>query len=223
MSPAVVKPVAPQSSPMAFMSDIHGNLRALEAVLAELDREGVHTIFALGDHLLGGDEPLEVWRRLNELGVLMTRGISDTALAQVTPRGVPVENDRERALLARFESTRKSIGDLVTEQLRRLPEQRRVPLVDGRELMMVHGSPRDSTVEMTHDLDDDEMLALIDDDPADVVVCGAAHVPFRRDVADLVIVNVGSVGQAPEGNVAHYTVITPRLDGTEVRQSYAEY
>jgi predicted phosphodiesterase len=126
-------------------------------------------------------------------------------------------------MLARFEQTRKTIGDLVTEQLRRLPEQRRVPLVDGRELVMVHGSPRDSTMEITHDLADDEVLALLDDDPADVIVCGAAHVPFRRDIADVVVVNVGSVGQAPEGNVAHFTVITPRLDGTEVRQSYVEY
>jgi predicted phosphodiesterase len=208
---------------MAFMSDVHGNLPALEAVLAELDREGVHTIYALGDHLLGGEQPLEVWRRLAEVGAQLTRGISDTALAQVSPRSVTAENERERTMLARFEQTRKTIGDLVTEQLRRLPEQRRLPLVDGRELVMVHGSPRDSTMEITHDLADEEVLALLDDDPADVIVCGAAHVPFRRDIADVTVVNVGSVGQAPEGNVAHFTVITPRLDGTEVRQSYVEY
>jgi predicted phosphodiesterase len=208
---------------MAFISDVHGNLPALEAVLTELDREGVHTIYALGDHLLGGEQPLEVWRRLAEVGAQLTRGISDTALASVSPNAITAENDRERTMLARFEQTRKTIGDLVTEQLRRLPEQRRVPLVDGRELVMVHGSPRDSTMEITHDLADDEVLALLDDDPADVIVCGAAHVPFRRDIADVVVVNVGSVGQAPEGNVAHFTVITPRLDGTEVRQSYVEY
>ena len=88
---------------------------------------------------------------------------------------------------------------------------------------MVHGSPMDPTVELTHDLDDDELEGRIDDDPADLIVCGSSHVPFRRDVAEWTILNVGSVGEAPEGRNAHFTILRPRMDGIEVHQDHVAY
>ena len=60
---------------------------------------------------------------------------------------------------------------------------------------------------------DEEISALIGDDPADVIVCGASHVPFDRMVGNVRIINVGTVGEAPGGaNVAHGAWIesTPR-------------
>ena len=72
-------------------------------------------------------------------------------------------------------------------------------------------------------MSDDEMRSLLADDPADIIVCGGSHVPFQRVLEEVHVVNVGSVGAAPEGRVAHYTIITPRMDGTEVLQNYVEY
>jgi predicted phosphodiesterase len=64
----------------------------------------------------------------------------------------------------------------------------------------------------------------VDDDPADIVVCGGSHVAFQRDIDDVVrILGVGSVGAAPEGRIAHYAVLTPRMDGTLVEQTWVEY
>ena len=77
--------------------------------------------------------------------------------------------------------------------------------------------------ELSHDLDDDEIVSLIGDDPADVVVCGSTHVPFQRQVEGILVVNVGSVGQAPEGRVAHFTVISPKVEGPEVEPAWIEY
>ncbi|HJL32668.1 MAG TPA: hypothetical protein RMI62_26505, partial [Polyangiaceae bacterium LLY-WYZ-15_(1-7)] len=54
------------------------------------------------------------------------------------------------------------------------------------------------------------------DDPADVVIVGAAHVPFLRAVDDTRVVGLGSVGEAPEGGVAHFAIIRPRMDGAEI-------
>ena len=88
---------------------------------------------------------------------------------------------------------------------------------------MVHGSPADPSRELGHDLSDDEILALLDDDPADIIVCGATHVPFQRAVAEYHIVNVGSVGAAPEGQVAHYTVLTPRMSSADILQDWVSY
>lgn len=213
----------PASGPIAFLSDVHGNLRALDAVLAELERLDVKRIYVAGDLLLGGDEPLECWHRLQALGAICTRGPSDMALGSVDPGSlVPIDNEqRKQARL--FADTRAAIGDLVAERLRRLPDSQRIPLIDGREVLMVHGSPADASREIGHDLDDDEILALLDDDPADIIICGATHVPFQRAVAEYHIVNVGSVGAAPEGQVAHYTVLTPRMSSADILQDWISY
>ena len=54
----------PEAAPIAFLSDVHGNLTALDVVLAELERLDVKRLYVAGDLLLGGDEPLGVWQRL---------------------------------------------------------------------------------------------------------------------------------------------------------------
>ena len=213
----------PTATPVAFLSDVHGNLAALDAVLAELERLGVKQIYVAGDLLLGGEEPLEVWQRLQALGATCTRGPSDLALAAVDPGSLVPIDDGQRRQARLFAKTRAAIGDLVAERLRRLPQRQRIPLIDGREVLMVHGSPADDDREISHDLSDEEILDLIDDDPADIIVCGATHVPFQRTVDDYHVVNVGSVGAAPEGKVAHYTVLTPRLSGADILQDWVSY
>jgi predicted phosphodiesterase len=211
------------SRPMAFLADVHGNLPALDAVLAELRDAQVAAIYVAGDLLYGGDEPMEVWQRLVEVGAQCTRGLSDTALASVDPDSLSPRDAQETRMAARFADTRRRLGDLVVERLRRLPDTLRVPLMDGRELVVVHGSPVDSEVEITHDMDDDEIAALLGDDPADLVVCGGSHVAFHRMVDGVDVVGVGSVGASPEGRTAHYTVIVPHMSGTEVHQRWIGY
>ena len=107
--------------------------------------------------------------------------------------------------------------------LEKLPATLRIPVLDGTEIVMVHGSPADHATEISHDMGDEEILSLIDGDPADIVICGGSHVPFQRVFEEVRVVNVGSVGQAPEGAVAHYTVITPRMEGTLIEQTWVAY
>lgn len=215
--------IGPASAPMAFLSDIHGNLPALEAVLAELAQRAVVDIYVAGDLLLGGDEPLEVWQRLSRIGAHCVQGVSDAALAAVAAESLRPTTDGERAAAARFGATQRAVGELVLRQLAALPKQLRIPMIDGSEILLVHGSPGDPTTGMGHDLEDSELEHALRGDPADVVVCGSTHVPFMRDLGEVQIVNVGSVGEAPEGHAAHYTVITPRSNGADAVQDYAEY
>ena len=215
--------IAPASAPMAFLADVHGNLAALDAVVDELRRRDVHAIYVAGDLLLGGDHPVEVFKRLQQLDAKCVRGLSDTALVRVRPDSLaPVDAEQvERA--TEFLRTRESIGELTLKYLEKLPEKLRIPLMDGTEILVVHGSPADPTTELTVDMTDEEMTRRIDDDPADIIVCGGSHVPFQRALDEHRVVNVGSVGEAPEGRVAHYTVITPRMDGTLIEQTWVEY
>jgi predicted phosphodiesterase len=130
------------------------------------------------------------------------------------PDSVTPRSEHEKARLDLMRTTREALGELILQRLRKLPTHQRIPLEDGGELLLVHGSPADPGEALTHDMSDDEVNALLGDDPADVVVCGASHVPFDRMVGGVRIVNVGSVGEAPGAgaHIAHATWIesTPR-------------
>lgn len=217
------KPTPPAAKPMAFISDIHGNLEALEAVLAEIERHGVERIYVAGDLVLGGDDPVGVYKRLQAVSAVCTRGLSDHALVSLDPASLRPTNEEEEEKARQFVETRRSLGDLFLERIRRLPWSHRIPMIDGREILMVHGVPGDPNQEITHDMEDDEILSLISDEVADIIVCGASHVPFQAQIGEIAVVNVGSVGAAPEGRVAHYTILTPRMDATEILQSFVTY
>ena len=215
-------PSAALSQQMAFLSDIRGNLPALEAVLAEVARRAITEIYVAGDHILGGPNPQQVWARLVQVNAKMTRGVQDIALFSMDPKRLSPKTEEEKLRAEIFIKTREALGELVIARLRKLPEQIRVPLLDGSELVMQHGSPADPLTEITHDMDEDELIAALGDDPADIVVCGGAYVPFERDVANVHIINVGAVS-IPGLNTAHFVIASPRGDGTLLEQCTAEY
>jgi predicted phosphodiesterase len=203
------------------ISDIHGHVDALSAVLAMAERQAFHKLLVAGDIVFPGPEPLETWRRLMSAGAIMVQGVSDKAIATLDPSELHPTNDHERRQLDRMRAVRADLGDLILERLKRMPTHVRVPLEDGRELLLVHGSPSDPTVELSDDLTDEEMNALIGDDPADVIVCGMSHLPFEREIGDIKVINVGSVGEAPVGGharIAHATWIESSPLGISVKQ-----
>lgn len=211
------------SAPIALLADVHGNLAALNAVLDDLERREIKEIYVAGDLLFGGSEPLAVWKRLVEVKAKCVRGMSDAALAVLDPDRMTPKNEDEQAKFERFLETRRAVGELVLRYLERMPDSLRIPLIDGREIVVVHGSPGDPTIEMSHDMSDEELSLLIAGDPADIVACGGSHVPFQRDLPDVRVIGLGSVGESPEGGVAHYTIITPKLEGTLVEQAWVRY
>jgi predicted phosphodiesterase len=201
------------------ISDIHGYLDALRAVLATAERRSFHKLLVAGDIVFPGPEPLETWRRLTAAGATMVQGLSDRALVTLDPSALRPRSEHERERLDRLRVARENLGELILQRIRRLPTHHRIPLEDGGELLLVHGSPSDPGEPLTFDMSDQEINALLGDDPADVVVCGASHVPFDRMIGGVRIVNVGSVGEAPggdgtsrRGRFAHATWIesTPR-------------
>jgi len=186
------------------LSDIHGHVDALAAVLATAEKRSFHKLLVAGDIVFPGPAPLETWRRLTAAGAVLVQGVSDKALATVDPRDLRAKNDHETRRLDRLRDARSELGELILERLKRLPTHVRIPLEDGGELLLVHGSPADPAEAMSHDMSDEELDALLGDDPADLVVCGMSHVPFDRTVSGVRIVNVGSVGEAPSGGDAAF-------------------
>lgn len=222
--------IVPIETTFAVISDLQGNLAALDAILEELDRRGVYRLLVAGDHLLGtgATQPLEVWRRLNTSGRLtieLARSLADTALAtlpetRLVPRADEDDDEKREAFLA----TRKAVGALVLKALEKLPTLIRVGLADGREVLVVHGAPRDPGLDISHDQDDDEVTELLGGEPADIVVVAGAHIPFQREVRGVRVVGLGAAGE-PLGDepVAHVVLITPRYEGTVVEDAFVPF
>ncbi len=200
------------------VSDIHGHLDALAAVLATAERRSFHKLLVAGDVVFPGPRPLETWRRLTSAGAVMVQGLSDKAVATLDSDELSAKNEHEKSRIARMDAVQEELGELILERLKRLPTHVRIPLEDGGELLLVHGAPADPAEALTHDMTDEEIDALIGDDPADVIVCGMSHVPFDRMIGDIRVINVGSVGEAPGANVAHATWIESRPTGLVVEQ-----
>lgn len=213
------------------VSDIHGNLDALRAVLATAERRSFHKLLVAGDIVFPGAEPLETWRRLTAAGAVMVQGVSDKALATLDPTTLNPRSEHEKLMLDRMKAVRAELGDLVLERIKRLPKHARIPLEDGGDLLLVHGSPAHPDEALTFDMTEEEIDALLGDDCGDVVVCGMSHTPFDRMIGGVRVINVGSIGEAPDGlktplahggsdhpTVAHATWIESTPQGIQVEQ-----
>lgn len=204
------------------ISDIHGHADALDALLQEAEHWGYDQVVVCGDICFPGPAPLRVWKRLVELRALCVQGITDKAIAELDPDELSAKSPEEAQRLERLAQVHQELGDLILERLRRLPTIARLPLESGHEMVITHGSPVDSTQAITHDMTDEEVDALLGDDPADLVICGGDHVPFQRILGEVRIVGVGSVGEAPQNHVAYATLVTSTPTQTSVEQKEVE-
>jgi predicted phosphodiesterase len=210
------------------LSDIHGHAGALSAVLATAERRGYSRVLVAGDICFPGPQPLETWRRLNQLNALCAQGVGDRALATLDPTDLRPRDAHERRRLERLVAVRDELGGAILRQLARLPPIVRQPLCGGATLAMVHGSPLDPLEPITHDMQEEAIVHLLADEPASVVLCGGSHVPFDRRVRRTVggvatetrVINLGSVGEAPSeaSAFAHATFIESGDGGIEVEQ-----
>jgi predicted phosphodiesterase len=178
------------------ISDIEGDSVALAAVLATAEGRGYSRVLCAGDLCFPGPDPLGVWRRLTTARATCVQGVSDRAIATLDPAALSSDSPRSAERIAHLARVRAELGEPILKKLARLDTHVRIPLPNGTEVLLVHGSPMDPTEPFTHEMTDDEIRALLGDDPADLVICGGSHVPFDRTVLDVRIVNVGSVGGA---------------------------
>ena len=124
-------------------------LHALQAVLATAERRSFHKLLVAGDIAFPGPEPVETWKRLNAAGAVIVQGVSDRAVATLDPDALRPTSELESSRLQRMREVRDALGELVLRRLAKLPTHFRMPLADGGELLLVHGSPRDPTEAMT--------------------------------------------------------------------------
>jgi predicted phosphodiesterase len=209
----------------ALISDIHGNLPALEAVLGEVDaRDDVDAVYHLGDLVGYAPWPDQVVALLRERGIAGVAGNYDsTTAADYEHCGCRYEDPRQEELShLSYEWTRANVLQSTKRWLGGLPFRIDLrPLgghTAGPRLILVHGNPVLNTVYWTEDRSDAFCVQMADRlgaRPGDAVSFGHTHRPWHRSVDGLHFVNAGSVGRPKDGDWrAAYVVV--ELDGEEV-------
>ena len=199
---------------IAILADIHGNLPALEAVLAEIASEGIERIVCLGDVATLGPQPHEVIARLRGVGCPVVMGNTDASLlALQRDKSAPGADwgnedfdfdqwcaarltDDDLAYLKTFEPTiSMSLGDEVT-------------------LLCYHGSPRSYDERITAETTDDALYEMLAETPAQLYAGGHTHQQLLRRYRDALVLNPGTVGFAKDAIAPSAQVRNP---------SWAEY
>jgi len=194
---------------IAVVSDVHGNLTALEAVIADLRRVGVDEVLQGGDLGYGGARPAEVVDRVRELGWAGVRGNTDEMLwAPENLRNFAVS--ASPAMKRLFEMT-EEIRVWTCERLgaERIAWLKTMSMVQRRgELALVHASPGDTWRAPGRDAKDEELRKAFGELKAQVVVYGHIHLPYLREMGEWAVANSGSVNLSYDGDArASYVVV----------------
>jgi predicted phosphodiesterase len=173
------------------LSDIHGNVWALEAVLEDTRRRGVEKFVNLGDILYGPLKPKETFQLLQTLDAVTIQGNQDRDVYDADPTQI-----EKNATLGYV------INELDAEilgWLRALPKTLRL----ADEVFLCHGSPRSDMVYLLEDItrgfpvvrSEEAIMRELDGVNSSLILCGHTHIPRVVQLSSgTIIVNPGSVG-----------------------------
>ena len=173
---------------VAALYDVHGNLPALEAVLAEVPDDAA---IVIGGDVAAGSFPHETLELLRGLGdrVHWLRGNADRELT-------PGEEGLAPAHM--LEWVRGQLGDEEIAFLLALPASLELHVDGLGRVLFVHATPRNDVDIFTERTPEARVAPCFDGVSADAVVCGHTHTQFNREIAGVRVVNAGSVGMAYE-------------------------
>ena len=215
---------------IAFFSDVHANLPALEAVLDDIDGRRPDMLFCLGDLVGYAPWPNEVVTAVRSRHIPTLAGNYDEGVGLASDDcGCAYKTDEDRANGAEsIAFTNKAVTEETRSYLRGLPRHLHADFQAHRQsgseplhVLMVHGSPRKINEYLFEDRPDKSYLRMMDDAGADVMLFGHTHKPYHKVLqyeADgrtryRHAVNIGSVGKPKDGDPrACYVVLHLRAD-----------
>ncbi len=191
---------------IALFSDVHGNLVALDAVVADIRAHGVEELYCLGDLVGYGPDPAGVVDRVRSLGVPTIRGNYDDGIGNRRGEcGCYYATEQAKVDgAASYAFTEGALDDADLAWLAALPDDLRFDH-EGVRVLLAHGSPRKINEYLLLDRQDGQLVRLAEQAEADVVCVGHVHVPYHRMLAgtnDAAIhyVSSGSAGKPKDGD-----------------------
>jgi len=190
--PAGIDRAVSRRSPVALLYDIHGNLVALEAVLADAETAGVTSYLLGGDYAAFGPWPLETAEMLESLpAIARIRGNADRWLCEEPE----APESAQRFLTTALTAARESLGPALVQRLYRLPDHAEL---DG--ILVCHGSPLSDIESFAPDPQPDEERMLAGAAQR-TILFGHSHQQFERGGPNgTLLVNPGSVGAPLDGD-----------------------
>lgn len=205
---------------LGVISDIHANVLALEAALKALRERGAESILCLGDLVGYGPSPNETLDLVRSEGLMCTLGAADERIAFDFARaGKPRVGVADQIL----EWTREVIEPRHVEFLRTLPVQRRLNTPAGR-LRFFHGSPETPSERINLNQDPLSLAKVLERARCRIMIAGATHVPYYRELPAGWVLNPGSVGLALNGEPgADFALLTINGDNVDVSMDKVDY
>jgi putative phosphoesterase len=187
---------------VAAISDIHANLPALQAVLADIDRERVDQIVVVGD-TISGPWPVEVFDLVEARDAAVVHGNVDREVVNRGERYGP---------LAVWCADR--LGNARLETASAWPTTLELELDGLGRVLVCHSTPTSDEPIYTSLTPDADLLEIFAEVDAEVVLCGHTHIQYERRLSSgLRLVNPGSVGSPNEGRAgAYWAVLGPEVD-----------
>jgi predicted phosphodiesterase len=183
---------------IAILADIHGNLPALEAVLAEIATEGIERVVCLGDVATLGPQPHEVIARLRGLGCPVVMGNTDGDLLALQRNENTTDSNwgNDDFDFDRWCAARLTDDDLA--YLQTFQPTISMSLGNGMTLLCYHGSPRSYDERITAETPDEALHEMLSQTPAQLYVGGHTHQQMMRRYRGTLVLNPGTVGFAKD-------------------------
>jgi putative phosphoesterase len=193
---------------IGIFADDHGNLPALQAVLADGRAQGITQWVCLGDVAYKGPYPAECIETIRAIpGVVQIVGNTDQWLFQGFPPGFTQPPERMQQLQTIRKWTLTRLDAALLAHLQQLPLSSTLAL-DGQEVLCVHAAPGDTGAWLPPSLSEQELTPLVTGHSAGIVAYGHVHNGYIRRVGGRTVVNPGSVGNPTDGdNRASYAVL----------------
>ncbi|MCT8138468.1 YfcE family phosphodiesterase [Anaerobacillus sp. CMMVII] len=195
----------------AFISDIHGNAVALEAVLQDIERQGIDKTIVLGDISYRGPEPKRALELVRSLSTDVIKGNADEWIIRGVRSGEVPDSALELMNIEREWALNK-LDPRDIEYLKSLPHHLNLN-VGNVNIHVFHATPTSLFDIISPDADD----LLIEDSlmshDAQLFVYGHIHVPYIRYLKGKVIINTGSVGLPFDGLAKASYAIVEVVDG----------
>jgi predicted phosphodiesterase len=221
---------------IALLSDIHGNLVALEAVLADIVAQGgVDAYWVLGDFSSLGYDPVGVLEKVTQLqNAQFLRGNHDRYTVTGERPGPTLEQAQAQPklmplLLAMAANLAWTQGQILASGwwiwLEDLPLELRLTLPDGTRMLGVHAAPGlDDGPGIIPLLTDEELRTLLAPAAAELVIVGHTHVPLDRTIDQVRVVNLGSISNPMRSRLeATYALLEADAAGYNVQMRYVDY
>ena len=187
---------------VTIFGDIHANLPALQAVLADIEARDISPDYCLGDLVGYGTFPNEVIETIRNRSIPTLMGNYDQGVGNNSDDCGCAYTSKEAEALGKLSIAWSNKNTTVDNKLYLSQLTDQIPLdLDRLRVRLVHGSPRKINEYLFADRPDGTLERLLDMADADVLVCGHTHIPYHRILpSGRHVVNAGSVGKPKDGN-----------------------